>query len=133
MKLPLRKHFMGTAVALAFAATAANGANEPAEAPPSAPPPEAMQTPPAATLPEQQSQRQVSDEELRQFVAAAEDVQKIQQDFAAKAQSLQQEAEEQIVSSVEEAGMTVAEFTELVARVQNDPELAARLDDLQEP
>ena len=133
MQSPSRKNFIAAAVGLAFVATAASGANDAAEAPTSsAPPPEAMQEP-ADPAPPQQQQVEVSDEKLLQFVTAAADVQKIQQDYAAKAQSLQQEAEQEIVSSVEEAGMTVAEFTELVARVQNDPELARRLDGLQTP
>lgn len=132
MNICSRKNFVAAAVALALSAGSAL-ANEPAEAPsgtlsPEAthPPADPMQSPPSV-------QAEVSDEKLRQFVTAAEDVHKIQQDYAVKAQSLQQAAEEEIVSSVQEAGMTVEEFTELVARVQNDPELARRLDDLQTP
>ncbi|HEX7035797.1 MAG TPA: DUF4168 domain-containing protein [Pseudomonadales bacterium] len=74
----------------------------------------------------------VSDAKLRQFAKAAKDVQKIQQDYTAKAKTLQKDAEQQIVASVEGAGMSVAEFTELVALVQSNPDLARRLSELQQ-
>lgn len=110
-----------TAALLAFASSV--GAGEPAMAPPAE-----GQTPPSA----QQPGMDVTDEKLRQFAQAAEEVQKIQEDYAAKAESLQKTTEEQIVASVQDAGMSVEEFTSLVSLVQSDPALARRLTDLQQ-
>ncbi len=84
---------------------------------------------PAPTAP-LAAEGKVTDKKLRQFATAAADVQQIQEEYAAKAQSLQKEAEEKIVSSVQGAGMSVAEFASLVKRVQSDPDLARRLDDM---
>jgi hypothetical protein len=97
------------------------------------PAPGSAQAPPAgpATPPAEQQPAEVSDQKLRQFVTAAAGVQKIQQEYAAKAQTLQKTTEDKIVSSVEQAGMTVEEFTALVARVQSDPDFARRVDGLQ--
>jgi hypothetical protein len=115
---------------MTLAAAAAHAAPDPADPPPATAPHGAIESPSAAPEP-----AQVSDEKLRQFAEAAAGVQKIQQEYAAKAQSLQKTTEDQIISSVEEAGMTVNEFTALVTRVQSDPALARRLDGLrsQEP
>ncbi len=77
-----------------------------------------------------QKQEEISDAKLKQFAAAAADVEKIQQEYAAKAQILQKEAQQEIVSSVQDAGMSVTEFVSLVRRVQTDPSLAQRLDDM---
>ena len=119
----------------ALAAASASFAAAAQPAPGSELPPAGGETPQAQQpgTETQQPGTEVSDEKLRQFVTAAADVQKIQQEYAVKAQSLQKTTEDRIVSSVEEAGMTVDEFTALVARVQNDPALARRLDGLQSP
>jgi hypothetical protein len=101
-----------------------------ADAPADAQAPSQAQTAPAVPAP-QQDAAQVSDEKLLQFAEAAADVQKIQEDYAAKAQTLQKVTEDKIVSSVQDAGMTVAEFTSLVELVQTDPALAQRLNGLQ--
>jgi len=93
--------------------------------------PGALEAPPSGVAaPPAEPAAEVSDEKLRQFAEAARDVHTIQQEFAAKAESLQKNTEEKIVSSVEQAGMTVEEFTALVALVQSDPSLARRLEGL---
>lgn len=122
MDHPLRKPLM--ALALAGALT---GASHVLAAAPPAPAPAAPES-----QPQPQQPADVSDAKLRQFAKAAEGVQKIQQDYTKKAESLQKDAEKQIVASVEEAGMSVTEFTELVALLQNDPNLARRLSELQQ-
>lgn len=76
-------------------------------------------------------QGEVSDKTLKQFAEVAAEVQKIQQDYAAKAQSLQQNTQQEIISSVQDAGMSVEQFTALVERIQTDPSLADRLDSMQ--
>lgn len=119
MKFPVRTPLICVSFAAVLAFTPyASGAEPPAE-------------PPQASAGQQQT-TDVSDAKLRQFAKAAKDVQKIQQDYTAKAETLQKDAEQQIVASVESAGMSVAEFTELVALVQSDPDLARRLNDLQQ-
>lgn len=106
------------------------GAPEGAQPPPGTQPPMDSQ-PPTDAQPPAAVEGEVSDEKLQQFAEAAAEVQKIQEDYAAKAQSLQKATEEKIVSSVQEAGMSVAEFTAIVERMQSDPSLARRLDGLE--
>ena len=144
MKIRARRalHRFGAVAITVTALSAAAGNAAPGDAPPApgAQTPEAGQSPGAAqpdagqqpgVQAPQALDGEVSDEKLRQFAEAAEEVQKIQQEYAAKAQSLQKTTEEKIVSSVQDAGMTVAEFTAIVERMQTDPTLAQRLDGLQ--
>lgn len=112
-------------VAAAGLSLAATGFAAPPSAPPGAAPPSgAVITEPAP------AKGKITDEKLKQFAAAAADVQKIQEEYAARAQMLEKEAEQKIVSSVRGAGMSVTEFAALVRRVQTDPRLAERLDNM---
>lgn len=89
--------------------------------------------PDAATTPAPQMEpSEVSDDKLRQFVAAATDVQDIQQDYMERAQSLQEETQQKMVESVEDAGMTVEEFQSISQLLQTNPEMLERLEDLEE-
>lgn len=131
MNTSARRAFTHLGAALLAVAGMSAAAAAPGEAQPSGPgePPDQAQSSPAegaTVLPEN-----VSDQKLQQFAEAAAEVQAIQQDYATKAQSLQKTTEEKIVSSVQDAGMTVAEFTAIVERIQTDPSLARRLDGLQ--
>lgn len=91
--------------------------------------------------PQQQTQQAepVSDQELKQFVVAVSNVQAVQQQYAqelqnaedqSKAQALRQEAQQSMVEAVQETGMTVPEYNQLAQRVQNDPSLIQRLNEL---
>lgn len=81
------------------------------------------------TVPQEQTEPvEVTDEKLRQFVAAATDVRDIQEDYVAEAQSLQEETQQKMVESVEGAGMTIDEFQAISEQLQNNPELVERLD-----
>ena len=85
------------------------------------------------------AQTEVSDEQLRQFVEAASEVQSVQEEYAAEiqstqeaeeAQSLRQEAQEKMVQAVEDSGLTVSEYNLIAQRLQQDPSLANRLNDI---
>jgi hypothetical protein len=98
---------------------------------------------PEGAAPPPQSQPEaveVSDEQLRQFVDAATEVQSVQEEYAAEiqstqeadeAQSLRQEAQEKMVEAVEGAGLSVSEYNLIAQRLQEDPSLANRLNDIQ--
>ncbi len=82
----------------------------------------------------------VTDEQLAQFITAATDVQNVQADYAQrmqntqdqeKAQSLRQEAQDQMIAAVEESGLTVQQFNQIGQRLQTDQELAERLKSIQ--
>lgn len=97
--------------------------------------------PGAAPPPQQQPQAQeVSDEQLRQFVEAAGEVQSVQEEYAQQiqstqeadeAQTLRQEAQEKMVSAVEDAGLSVSEYNLIAQRLQQDQSLAERLQEIQ--
>ncbi|MGM0552616.1 MAG: DUF4168 domain-containing protein [Pseudomonadota bacterium] len=74
----------------------------------------------------------LSEEEVDTFVDAFVAVQKVREDFAERlqdaedegdAQAMQQEAQDAMVSAVEDAGMDVEEYNEVAMALQNDPEL----------
>lgn len=114
----VRRHTWLSALLGAVAALAVQGLQA-AEADPAVPAPEAESAP-----------VEVSDEKLRQFVTAATDVQDIQQEYIARAQTLQEETQQKMVEKVEDAGMTLAEFQSISVLVQNDPDLLRRLDEI---
>jgi hypothetical protein len=83
---------------------------------------------------------EVSEDQLVQFVEAASEVQTVQQEYAAEiqstqqadeAQALRQEAQEKMVAAVEGAGLSVSEYNLIAQRLQQDPALANRLNDMQ--
>lgn len=74
----------------------------------------------------------LSEEDIDTFVGAFVAVQEVREDFAnrlqeaedeTEAQSMQQEAQDEMVSAVEDAGMSVEEYNEVAMALQNDPEL----------
>jgi hypothetical protein len=91
--------------------------------------------------PEAQAEKiEVSDEKLQQFLSAAINVQDVQREYVAEiqatedpaqAETLREEAQDEMVSAVEEAGLTVLEFNLIAQRLQNDAELLQRLDQMQ--
>ena len=77
----------------------------------------------------------VSDEDLQNFVNAANKVGEIRNDFTARleavesqeeAQALQLEAQEQMVEAVEAEGVEVSQYNEIATRLQGDQELQQR-------
>jgi len=83
---------------------------------------------------------EVSDEKLQQFLSAAINVQDVQREYVAEiqatedpaqAETLREEAQDEMVSAVEEAGLTVLEFNLIAQQLQNDAELLQRLDEMQ--
>ncbi|SFD79918.1 protein of unknown function [Thiohalospira halophila DSM 15071] len=75
-------------------------------------------------------------ETLDSFADAYVEVRDIQSDFAdqlgsvedrEKAQSLQREAQEEMVSAVEDAGLSVQEYNQVASQMQNDPELREKV------
>lgn len=89
----------------------------------------------------EQQQVEVSDQQLEQFVAAQTSIVEIQQDFSARleqvddpedAHALQVEANEEMTSAVEEAGLNVESYNAIAMAIQNDPELQERLSQMME-
>ena len=94
----------------------------------------------------QQSQMQqppadidVSDQQLEQFADAQVSIIEIQQDFSERlqgvedperAQELQVQANEEMTSAVDEAGLDVESFNTIAMAIQNDPELQQRLTEM---
>lgn len=83
----------------------------------------------------------VSDHQLEQFVDAQVAIIDIQQDFSGrlqgvedpeKAHELQVEANEEMTSAVEDAGLDVESFNAIAMAIQNSPELQQRLNALLE-
>jgi hypothetical protein len=94
-----------------------------------------------AAPPQNEAAAEVSDGKLRQFVEAATEVQTVQQEYAGaiqatnepdKAKSLQQEAQDKMVKAVEDSGLSVSEYNLIAQRLQQDPSLTNRLNDLQQ-
>ncbi|OOC48273.1 DUF4168 domain-containing protein [Thioalkalivibrio versutus] len=74
----------------------------------------------------------LSEEDIDTFVSAFVAVQEVREDFAdrlqsaedeTEAQSMQQEAQDEMVNAVEDSGMSVEEYNEVAMALQNDPEL----------
>jgi hypothetical protein len=83
---------------------------------------------------------EVSDEKLEQFLAAAINVQDVQREYVAEiqaaedpaeAENLREAAQEEMVTAVEDSGLSVLEFNLIAQRLQTDATLVQRLDDLQ--
>jgi GTP1/Obg family GTP-binding protein len=78
----------------------------------------------------------VSDQQLEQFADAQVSIIEIQQDFSERlqgvedperAQELQTQANEEMTSAVDEAGLDVESFNAIAMAIQNDPDLQQRL------
>ena len=79
---------------------------------------------------------EVSDQQLQQFAEAQEDLAGIQQEFSArlqevedpeKARDIQREANQEMTTAVEDAGLNVQSFNQIAMAIQNDPELQQQL------
>ena len=96
------------------------------------------------TAPQQYEQGQpaaapISDDNLKKFVKADEEVSDIRDEFSEKlsqaedqeeAQKLQLEAQEKMVEAVQDADLDVPTYNEIATRMQTDPELQQRAEDL---
>jgi len=91
---------------------------------------------------QQRGQAQVSDQQLQQFVTAMEEVRSVQEEFSAaiqeaddmdEAQTLRADAQEEMRGAVEDTGLSVAEYNMIAQRLQSDPNLSARLQEMQQP
>lgn len=85
-----------------------------------------------APMQQQAPEVDLSDEDIDTFVEAFVGVQEVREDFSQRlqeaedetqAQQMQQEAQDEMVAAVEDAGMTVEEYNEVAMALQNDPEL----------
>jgi len=93
--------------------------------------------------PQQQPPQDVdfSDVELQSFAEARSAITEIQQDYSQrlqnaddpeKANSLQQEANEEMIDAVEETGLDVESFNTIAMAIQNDPELQQKLQEIEQ-
>lgn len=78
----------------------------------------------------------VSESVLKQFAEASTAITEIQQDYSQRLQNaddpeqanaLQQEANDEMISAVEETGLDVESFNAIAMAVRNDPELQQQL------
>lgn len=85
------------------------------------------------------AQTDVSDDKLQTYAEAEQKVQEIRDEFQQQmpeaetpedAQALQQEAQQEMVSAVEDAGLTVEEYNQLASLMQTNPELRERMESL---
>lgn len=83
---------------------------------------------------------QVDEQQLEAFVVARAEVQEIQQEYTSRLQSaeddqraaeLQSEAQEKMVTAVEDEGLSVQEFNQIAEAAQNDPEVQEKLQQLE--
>lgn len=83
----------------------------------------------------------VSKSELESFSEARTAITEIQQDYSQrlqgaddpeKANSLQQEANEEMISAVEETGLDVESFNTIAMAIQNDPKLQQQLQEIEQ-
>lgn len=90
--------------------------------------------------PQQQQGGEVTDKKLGQFMVAMASVQDVQEEYAGqiqstsdgeKAQELRQEAQNKMISAVEDSGLTVPQYNMIAERMRTDPELAERAQDMQ--
>lgn len=89
--------------------------------------------------PAEHQQAEVSDDQLKTYAEAEKKVQEIRDEFQQQmpnaetpeeAQALQQEAQEEMVSAVEDSGLSVEEYNQIASLVQTNPELRDRIDSL---
>lgn len=81
---------------------------------------------------EQGAPTQLDQATVDQFVVAFGEVQKIQQQFSgqlegvsdqAEAQALQQQAQQEMIGAVEQAGLSVTDYNMVVSAMEQDPQL----------
>lgn len=90
---------------------------------------------------QQQANIEITDELLQKFMVAMNDVQQVSQKYseqfqnaenAEEAQSIQQKAQEEMIAAVNGAGLSPDEYNAVIQRVQQDPELQQRLQEMTE-
>ena len=90
---------------------------------------------------EQMANQPVTDAQLEKFVDAIEHIERINDEFVnalenvetqEQAQELQMNAQREMVESVEETGLSVEEYNALAYRLQNDPEVQAKVEKIRE-
>ena len=90
---------------------------------------------------EQMANEPVTTEQLEKFVDAIEHIERINDEFVnalenvetqEEAQQLQMNAQREMVESVEETGLSVEEYNALAYRLQNDPEIQAKVEEIRE-
>jgi len=83
----------------------------------------------------------VSNSELQSFAEARTAISEIQQDYSQRLQnvkdpetanSLQQQANEEMIGAVEETGLDVESFNTIAMAIQNDPELQQKLQQVEQ-
>lgn len=88
---------------------------------------------------EEMASEPVTDEQLEQFAAALDEIESINDEFVAEleqaenqeeAQELQIAAQSEMVEAVENSGLSVEEYNAIAYRMQNDPEIQERIEDL---
>jgi hypothetical protein len=88
----------------------------------------------------QAEQIEVTDEKLQQFLTAAINVQDVQREYVAEieatedpteVETLREAAQEEMVTAVEDSGLSVLEFNLIAVRLQSDTQLLERLDSMQ--
>ncbi len=128
--------FSAALVALPFSAVAADLGNPPGQQPPGAQTP--SQQPPGTGMhqPGAALRTEVTEDTLEKFAGAFSEIIEIQEDFTGKleaarsneeAQALQQQAQQEMVEAVEKNGLSVAEYNEVVAMMEQDPHLRERI------
>ena len=129
----MRKVIVPISAACILALSAAGGAWAQSGAP--------EQTTPDAEQPAQQAQMpqssDFSDEEVAQFAQANQEVQDIQSEYTGKLQDaggdqekaadIQQEAQEKMVQAVEDSGLGVEKYNQILQVAQADPDLVKRI------
>lgn len=88
---------------------------------------------------EEMANQPISDEQLEQFADALNEIERINDEFVAQleqaesqeeAQELQIAAQSEMVEAVEDSGLSVEEYNAIAYRMQNDPEIQERIEDL---
>lgn len=88
---------------------------------------------------EEMANQPVTDAQLEQFAEALDEIESINDDFVAQleqaetqeeAQQLQIAAQSEMVEAVEDSGLTVEEYNAIAYRMQNDPEIQEKIEDL---
>ncbi|RUO33609.1 DUF4168 domain-containing protein [Aliidiomarina soli] len=88
---------------------------------------------------EEMANEPVSDEQLEQFADALDEIERINDEFVAEleqaenqeeAQELQIAAQSEMVEAVENSGLSVEEYNAIAYRMQNDPEIQQRIEEL---
>ncbi|EGN76103.1 hypothetical protein A28LD_0591 [Idiomarina sp. A28L] len=90
---------------------------------------------------EEMASQPITDEQLEMFVVAIDHIERINNEFVEaleevetqeEAQELQMNAQREMVESVEGSGLTVEEYNAMAYRLQNDPEIQRKVEEMRE-